>query len=372
MDPKVSFIVPCYNLAHLLPDCVSSILSQTYSDFELLIMDDCSPDQTPEVARSFRDSRVRPIRNDLNLGHLQNYNKGIRMARGTYIWLISADDRLRRPYVLERFVSVIESRPDVGFIYCPIVQLQGGEEIDGRSYGGHGPEDAVIDGREFLKKLMGGNCVYAPAVMARKQCYEQAGFFPLDLPYTGDWYLWCHFSLYANVAFLAEAMVNYRLHDLNISHAYLDTTDERIPEGLTAEALKIRWRIRYLAEAEGYSEVAEFCKANIASDYAARISRKLREDWAYGITSEQFERSLLEHCQNPSEVAYIRARVYAGIGDHYYESEDIRRALQYYRRALRLDLYNLRTIAKYILLEAGKPGVRMRRGIALLRERLKR
>src|SRR5947209_11370258 len=85
--PKVSFVVPCYKLAHLLPECINSILSQTFKDFEILIMDDCSPDNTEEIARSFKDPRVKHIRNDPNLGHLRNYNKGIELSRGRYIWL---------------------------------------------------------------------------------------------------------------------------------------------------------------------------------------------------------------------------------------------------------------------------------------------
>src|SRR5580704_11101803 len=97
--PTVSFIVPCYKLAHLLPECVTSILSQSYRQFEVLILDDCSPDNTREVARSFHDSRVKYVRNEKNLGHLQNYNHGIAMARGRYVWLISADDRLRKPFI---------------------------------------------------------------------------------------------------------------------------------------------------------------------------------------------------------------------------------------------------------------------------------
>jgi glycosyltransferase involved in cell wall biosynthesis len=64
MTPIVSFVVPCYKLGHLLRECVDSILCQTYSDFEVLIMDDCSPDNTPEVAQSFQDPRVKYIRND--------------------------------------------------------------------------------------------------------------------------------------------------------------------------------------------------------------------------------------------------------------------------------------------------------------------
>jgi glycosyltransferase involved in cell wall biosynthesis len=95
MSPTVSFVVPCYKLAHLLSDCVDSILGQTYREFEVLIMDDCSPDNTPEVARSFQDARVKYIRNPTNLGHLHNYNKGIGLSQGKYVWLISADDYLR-------------------------------------------------------------------------------------------------------------------------------------------------------------------------------------------------------------------------------------------------------------------------------------
>src|SRR5689334_13989722 len=89
VTPEVSFVVPCYKLAHLLPQCVTSVLSQSYKNFELIIMDDCSPDFTPDVVRSFHDSRVKHIRNPANLGHIRNYNKGIATARGKYVWLLS-------------------------------------------------------------------------------------------------------------------------------------------------------------------------------------------------------------------------------------------------------------------------------------------
>src|SRR4030095_4370191 len=95
--PTVTFVVPCYKLAHYLRDCVESILAQEYGDFEILIMDDCSPDNTPAVAASLSDPRGRSVRKKPNLGHLRNYNKGINLARGRYLWLLSADDRLRSP-----------------------------------------------------------------------------------------------------------------------------------------------------------------------------------------------------------------------------------------------------------------------------------
>src|SRR5262249_32156328 len=121
MNPTVTFVVPCFKLAHFLPECIGSILSQSYRDFEVLIMDDCSPDSTPQVAQSFNDPRVRHVRNERNLGHLRNFNKGIGLARGEYIWLISADDRLRRPYVLERYVQLLQAHPEVGYAFCPAV-----------------------------------------------------------------------------------------------------------------------------------------------------------------------------------------------------------------------------------------------------------
>ena len=77
MKPKVSFVIPCYKLGHLLTECVESILAQSFTDFEVLIMDDCSPDDTPQVAQSFKDPRVIHVRNEQNLGHLRNYNKAL-------------------------------------------------------------------------------------------------------------------------------------------------------------------------------------------------------------------------------------------------------------------------------------------------------
>src|SRR5262245_19230606 len=128
MAPKVSFVVPCYYLAHLLADCVNSILRQSYTNFEVLIMDDCSPDHTPEVAQSFSDRRNQYIRNERNLGNTGNYNKGIALSRGHYVWLISADDYLRREYVLQRYVEVMESHPEVGYVFCPVIALENGQQ----------------------------------------------------------------------------------------------------------------------------------------------------------------------------------------------------------------------------------------------------
>ena len=161
MDPKVTFIVPCYNLAHLLPDCVNSILSQTYEDFEILIMDDCSPDATPEVSQSFKDPRVKHIRNETNLRHLANYNKGIGLARGKYVWLISADDRLCQPYILMRYMQLMESHPEIGYAFCPAIGMQDQVETGLLNYSYLGPEDSIIKGQEFFVEADGIKLCYS-------------------------------------------------------------------------------------------------------------------------------------------------------------------------------------------------------------------
>src|SRR5262245_46075922 len=111
ITPKVSFVVLCHKLAHFLGDCVNSILNQSYGDFEVIIMDDCSPDNTPEVAKQFKDPRVIYIRNETNLGFVPNFDKGVKLSRGSYLWVISADDCLRSRDVLQKYVDLLEKNP---------------------------------------------------------------------------------------------------------------------------------------------------------------------------------------------------------------------------------------------------------------------
>ena len=127
-------------------------------------MDDRSPDNTPEVAQSFNDARVQWIRNERNLGHIANFNKGITLARGAYIWLISADDRLRKDDALERFVGVLDAHPGVGYsVRAGDVPAGGVEEP---MMTNHGPHDAVFRGDQFCSRLVRRN-----SIPTRRACW---------------------------------------------------------------------------------------------------------------------------------------------------------------------------------------------------------
>lgn len=294
--PTVTFLVPCYKLAHLLGDCVRSILSQTYTDFEILVLDDCSPDNTPEIARSFGDPRVRHVRNDPNLGHLRNYNKGIGMARGEFIWLVSADDCLKSHTILEQYVALFEGNPTVGFVFCPAIALVDGQQEGVIPWTRGGDSDFVVPGTTYLEALISGNQVATPSAMARKRCY-QLSLFPLDMPFAGDWFLWCLFALHFDVAYLSEPMVLYRIHQASMTTSLTGTNtaaqlDEiRVLARLTDEATKVEnraVRLRCVSEiakraanmlvppeattqtAPELDDVLETIRANLGDDDLAR------------------------------------------------------------------------------------------------------
>jgi glycosyltransferase involved in cell wall biosynthesis len=356
-NPTVSFVVPCYNLAHLLPECVNSILSQTYSDLEVLIMDDCSPDNTAEVAHSFRDPRVKYIRNEANLGHLRNYNKGISLTRGKYVWLISADDYLRRPSVLERYVNLLEKNPRVGYVFCPGVSVRNGLETGTVWWTIRWSRDRIIDGHVLLKEILCDNKIVAASGMARRECYERISFFPLDMPWAGDWYLWCVFALYFDVGYFAEPMVCYRDHDLSMTETLLQGNVEKC----AADFLRMPWAIKQKADESGSRNVSRACLRVAASHYIRSMISRLYQTSSSYLTLEQFEESLCRTSSSETERNWVRARVYAGMADRYYWQGELPLAKQLYLAGLQKDPRMVKVLAKSFLLSLGTPGDYLRR-----------
>jgi glycosyltransferase involved in cell wall biosynthesis len=356
MTPRVTFVVPCYNLAHLLGECVGSILAQSYQDLEVLIMDDCSPDATAEIARGFDDPRVRHVRHDANVGHLRNYNAGIGLARGEYIWLISADDRLRRPYVVERFVDHLDHHDNVGYVFCPVVRFD--HERETTVYGSHGSRNEIFRGREFLRTLASGNSVPAASGLARKTCYDRYGMFPLDLPFAGDWYLWSLFALHTDVGYLAEPMVGWRTHSANMTHSF-----NRRPWALIHDEIIVLVRMREHAREAGDTGLVRLYTDAIASYYAWRLAAGAAPDLVCHMTAAEMDSSLDEWCTDASERVRIQCDAYAALGDACYDAGDVLEARHWYAMALRRGR-RMRTAAKYLLLRAGRVGGHVRTVLA--------
>ena len=116
--PRVSVIIPTYNRADILPRAVNSVLSQTFTDYEIIIVDDCSLDDTQAAISRFDDLRVHSVKHKRNRGASAARNTGIRYARGEYVAFLDDDDEWL-PKFLERQVGILESSPpNVGLVYC--------------------------------------------------------------------------------------------------------------------------------------------------------------------------------------------------------------------------------------------------------------
>lgn len=367
-NPTVSFVVPCYKLAHLLPACLQSILAQSYRDFEILILDDASPDHTAEVAASFRDDRIRYIRNDRNIGHLHNYNKGIQASRGRYVWLISADDYLRRPYVLERYVQILETHPRAGYVFCPGVGVVRGGETGLLRYSSFGNADQIVTGHHFLKRLLHHNFIIAASAMARRECYDLS-LFPLNegMGWSGDWYLWCVFALRFDVAYCAEPMVCYRQHDLSMTSVL--TTEENVRQCSTGD-IEVPWMVRRKAAELGAHSVSDACLQAVAREYVRQGASRHYQGFSGGsrfsFSTTEFEASLASHTRNERERNWVRARFYAGSGDASLRRGDFAEAGRSYLAALCRDPLMAKAYGKLLLLALGKPGQQIR---SLLRGR---
>lgn len=173
--PKVSVVIPTYNYAHFLDETVQSVLDQTYTDFELIIVDNCSTDNTAEVVQKYlTDKRVNYIVNEQNLGLVGNWNKCLELAQGEYVKFLCADDKFH-PQLLEKFVPVMDQHPNVAIV-AAYNQLFGGMDTLRKQ-----PYTGLVNGRfawETLVKEGARNWLNNPsAVMFRKTACVAAGRF---------------------------------------------------------------------------------------------------------------------------------------------------------------------------------------------------
>lgn len=362
MEPLVSFVVPCYNYANLLPQCVHSLLGQSFRDFEILIMDNCSPDNTPEVAASFKDSRVRHIRNEVNLGHVRNFNKGISMARGKYVWVISPDDWLRSTEVLRRYVDLMERNPQVGYVFCRAIQVLGSKEpreIGIAQWTNCGSHDRIWKVPRFFMRLNEGNCVVLSAAMVRKECYEKHGMFSLEMPHANDVYLFFVLALHYQVAYMAEPMVFVRVHEASLTTAFNETGTPFC----VIDEMNARWRAARLADLAGVNPARRAFNANIASLAAQAVRYGTPGRPRPGLGEAEVEALLRQHVRDANDEADFRARFHMAIGDEEFWHGQYEKAAQAYRLGLKQRPWWLRIWVKYLLLRTGGVGVHIRRFI---------
>ena len=226
ISPKVSVCIPVYNGSDYIAESIESVLVQTYKDFELIVCDNCSTDNTEEIVRNFNDSRIRYVRNQKNLGGVGNANRCLELAAGEYISIWHHDDCMM-PDNLERKVCLLDEHPDVGFVHSNIMIIDSkGEVVSSNIWNEDSRHDYIKNGievfRKFMSYLPNGASVFIGTVLARHECYVRVGGFSREIPNCDDSEMWLRIALFYNVACIGSPLVKYRVHTDSLSSSWGD------------------------------------------------------------------------------------------------------------------------------------------------------
>jgi glycosyltransferase involved in cell wall biosynthesis len=219
--PKVSIVLPNYNYARYLDERIESLLNQTYTDFELIIVDDASKDNSLEViAKYTSDRRIKTLFFTENSGlPYKRWNDGCNLATGDYILFAGADDSCA-PTLVEKLVEKLDANPNVGLAYSQSLEIDSQGKVI-RSLKIHTDDlskkrwmqDFVDKGTTECGYMAVRNIIpNASAVMIRRSLFENNGRFDEQLRLVADWMLWVKLLLVSDVAFVAEPLNYFRTH----------------------------------------------------------------------------------------------------------------------------------------------------------------
>jgi len=226
--PKVSIILPNYNYARYLDERIQSLLNQTYKDFELIILDDASTDNSLEVIQKYiSDPRVRTQFFSENSGlPYKRWNDGADLAQGDYLLFAGADDSCE-PTLIEKLIEKLEHHPSVGLAYSQTwITDSDGKIINScknlRDEDKERWESDYVDrGKNEIKYMFNGNTIFnASCLLMRRDIFIKAGKFDTKLLLSSDWLLYVKMLMFSDIAFIAEPLNYFREHPQTVrSHS---------------------------------------------------------------------------------------------------------------------------------------------------------
>ncbi|MBI1905638.1 MAG: glycosyltransferase [Rhodocyclales bacterium] len=215
---KIDIIIPCYNYGRFLDECLGFVTAQTRGDFQVLVMDNASDDDTAEVAARWmaHDARIRYHRNAENLGAVGNMKLGYEMTEAEYVAILPADD-MWRPTFLETTCAALEAHPECTYAYTGWHTGSGDAnepdqpmQLIPHAHGG------VVDDLACL--VIQNHIPLSFGVFRRGICEQVGGAYPLYLPMLGDLYLWLRLCSAGRGYYVAENLGRLRFHDANESY----------------------------------------------------------------------------------------------------------------------------------------------------------
>lgn len=224
--PLVSVIVPNYNHAPFLVRRLDSILNQTFRDFELIVLDDCSTDNSRDVLRNYENQfSMKLVVNEKNSGSpFAQWRRGALLAGGRYLWIAESDDAAD-PQLLDTLVKVMTKHPNVGLAYCQSYRTDANDvryntydyynnDLDSNYW----KSDFVNKGvNEISRWLIRRNTVpNASAVLVRRDVFLDASEDAQRYRLCGDWWTWARVLLVSDIAFVAQPLNYFRMHTTSV------------------------------------------------------------------------------------------------------------------------------------------------------------
>lgn len=288
--PLVSIIIPNYNHARFLKQRLDSVLNQTYPNFEVIILDDCSTDNSMEVINQYKnDPHISHIViNDTNSGKVfKQWNKGLVLAKGELIWIAESDDFCELN-MLEILVKECTKRRHVVLAYAPTAYV----DIDGKLTGAYSKEGRTqyYSGAEYIKKYLTiNNGVYnaSCAIFSREAALAVNQDF-MKYKGIGDWWFWLYVAQKGNVVIVNKHLNYFRQHGNN-------TTAKLTYDGTNIKDIKIlldfiyshyhipKWKKHYI------DKLHRDCYTNIQF-INDQISEEIRHIWQLDCKSSKWER----------------------------------------------------------------------------------
>lgn len=232
--PKISVIIPTYNYGEYVSEALDSVLAQTYKDYEIIVIDDGSTDNTKDIVGKYIENSIGNIKYiyQENKGVSNARNTGIKNARGEYIAFLDADD-IWFPDKLELQMDLFEKNPELGLVFCNTFSFN--EHSSSKKTGFQ--LNPAGEPAKILQSLVIRNRISTNTVIVKKRYFDKTGLFDEDLRFGEDYDMWLRIAKYYKVDYLNTVLTKYRLHVNNLSKI-----NKEKEERVIIDMIKIRKR----------------------------------------------------------------------------------------------------------------------------------
>ena len=353
MSPRVSVCIPSYNYATYLPIALDSILAQTYADYEIIVVDDGSPDDSQAIAESYSGRYPGKVRvfthpGRANRGVSATCNLAIEKSQGEYFAWLGSDD-VWYPGKLARQVDELDRYPHVGmtYSYADVIDTRGVKtgEVTGRDIT-----------RDVLPMLVASNFIPHLTAFHRRSCLENSGYYDEALQYS-DWEMWLKMANFYSISFINQSLAMYRVHGGNMYTGstvetqtlhYLAVIDKimstsyeaplgssRIQALLSFRKAQLLFRLNQPALAEKYLRQCFIIDPSLAvqGGYLAQWLSLFNDDAHFGL--------LAASCFPDGNGSKFEAAQMKNAAS-FYRSQDLAKARDYALRSIRMDFHNAR------------------------------